>query len=187
MHDGIATIPTLDERPDQMDMMSFWAGALTGGLAGTVFAQLIQIMGWFASRQKLSICFNESITGCRVEKDQHVYFRVKVQNTGLSTATDVQVLYTIDESEIYNMNWAGLSSDTASIPSKTYRFCDIYCLSLADRELRIETRSDAKKPEFTQKKEIISYVYATSKYSTTAKKRLRLTYSASNSGKTFIS
>ena len=155
MHDGIATIPTLYERPDQMDMMSFWAGALTGGL----------------SRPKLSICFNESITGCRVEKDQHVYFRVKVQNTGRSTATDVQVLYTIDDREVYNMNWAGLSSDTASIPSKTYRFCDIYCLSLADRELRIETRSDAKKPEFTQKKEIISYVYATSRNSATAKKR----------------
>ena len=162
-----------------MDMMSFWTGTLTGGLAGSVLAQLGQIIGWFITRPKLSIRFDEATVGCRVEKDQHIYFRVKVHNTGLSTATDVQLLLSIDDSEIYNMIWSGLSSDTASIPSMTYRFCDIYRLSLAEGELRIETRSEAKKPELTPEREITSYVYATSRNSATARRRIRLAYSTS--------
>ena len=122
LHYGIASIPTRHERADQMEMMSFWAGAMTGGLAGTIFAQLIQVLGWFLRRPKISISFDESTVGCRVEKEQYTYFRAKITNTGRTTATDVQVLLAIDGSEIYNMNWSGLTLDMASIPSDTYRF-----------------------------------------------------------------
>jgi len=169
-----------------MEMMSFWAGTMTGGLAGAVFGQLIQVFGWLMRRPKISICFDESTVGCRVQKEQYTYFRAKISNTGRSTATDVQVLLTTDGSEIYNMNWAGLGSDMASIPSDTYRFCDIYRLSHTDREIRIESRSDAKKPEFAHGIEIISYIYATSRNSTTAKKRVRLSYSPLSPRDTFI-
>jgi hypothetical protein len=160
-----------------MEMMSFWAGAMTGGLAGAVVGQLIEILGWLIRRPRISIRFDEGTVGCRVEKEEFTYFRAKVSNHGRSTATDVQVLLAID---------AGLSSDTASIPSDTYRFCDIYRLSHADRDIRVETRSDAKKPELAREREIIACVYATSRNSTTAKKRVRLSYSPSSPKETFI-
>jgi hypothetical protein len=169
-----------------MEMMSFWAGAMTGGLAGAVVGQLIEILGWLIRRPKISIRFDESTVGCRVEKEEFTYFRAKISNHGRSTATDVQVLLAIDGSEIYNMNWSGLSSDMASIPSDTYRFCDIYRLSHADRDIRVETRSDAKKPELAREREIIACVYATSRNSATAKKRVRLSYSPSSPKDTFI-
>jgi hypothetical protein len=169
-----------------MDMMIFWMGALTGGLAGTVFTHAFQLLGWFITRPKLLIGFDESVTGCRVENDNYVYFRVKVENRGGSTAEDVQVLYSIDGSEIYNMNWSGLKSDIANIPSKTYRFCDIYRLSLDRRELRIETQSDAKRPDLTEGIEIKSYVFATSSNSVTTKKCIRLRYLSDKAVATII-
>jgi hypothetical protein len=167
-------------------MMSFWAGATTGGLAGTVFGQLIQGLGWLARRPKISIGFDESTVGCRVEKEGYTYFRAKITNTGRSSATDVQVLLAIDGSEIYNMNWSGVSSDMASIPSATYRFCDIYRLSHADRDIRVETRSDSKKPELARERETIGYLYTTSKNSATAKRRIKLCYSPASPNDTFI-
>ena len=169
-----------------MEMMSFWAGAMTGGLAGTVFGQLIQILGWLMNRPKISIRFDESTVGCRVEKEGYTYFRAKISNRGRSTAADVQVLLAIDGSEIYNMTWSGLSSDTASIPSATYRFCDIFRLSRADRDIRVETRSDAKKPELGHDRQIVACVYATSRNSATARRRIGLSYSPASPSGTFI-
>jgi hypothetical protein len=172
--DGIVTALPLYKGVAQMDMMIFWMGALTGGLAGTVFTHAFQLLGWFVTCPKLLIGFDENITGCRVEKERNVYFRIMVQNSGRSTAKDVKILYSVDESEIYNMNWAGLGSDTADIPSKTYRFCDIYRLSLDSRELQIEAQSDAKRPEFSQDIEIYAYVFATSSNGASTRKYIQL-------------
>ncbi len=128
-----------------MSEWQLWVAGLTGGLAGAILTQLVQLCLACWLKPVLSVDFSEGDSGCTVEnvvlqdnKGQLKYLRLSVRNTGRTTASDVQVIIdkiTVDASpkltyagEVMDFCWAQGVGFKANIPSNTPRFADIcYC------------------------------------------------------------
>jgi len=109
-----------------------WVAVLSSGLAGAVLNQ-----GWLEIKQSLNsprikAIFKESEPGCRAMGGSDTYFRLKIFNTGPSSAKNVRVLISSvqrSEAEVYDAIWSGAEQkEGMDIPSNTHRFCDIFVL-----------------------------------------------------------
>jgi hypothetical protein len=144
-----------------MNEWQLWVAGLTGGLAGAVLTQLVQLGRACWLKPVLSVDFSEGDSGCIVEDVEAKamseqaqtpadpqgalfklkYLRLGVRNTGRTTALDVQVIVdkiTVVESkqttyrgEVMDFGWAHIGFK-ADIPSNTRRFADICKCAYSD-------------------------------------------------------
>jgi len=117
--------------------------ALSGGLAGAAFNQVVSIfLGWF-QKPKLRLAFSTNTPGCQIDAKsfrdgamqvtKRRFLRMQVKNEGRSLAKDVRVIVTsfkgptgVSSSEIYDLFWSNTDNEVKTdIPSKSPRFIDI--------------------------------------------------------------
>lgn len=121
-------------------------GMFGGGLAGALATQVIQACLAKRKAPKLALRFGEEVPGCVVPNVTYVdheglpagrrkHIRIRIDNTGRSAATDVEVLVERISSgaqwqfqdDVMNAIWSNSNDSTkVSIPSQTHRFVDLF-------------------------------------------------------------
>lgn len=109
--------------------------ALTGGLAGSVITQLLNITKEWCLKPKLQCVLSKRENGCIATTANGKYIRLKVKNTGRTIAKDVQVMISINgnQTEVYDSIWSGLEKNITNIPSNTFRYCDVLLVDTNNR------------------------------------------------------
>ena len=161
--------------------VSFWVAGLTGGLAGALATQVITLVKWFALSPRLEINIGKDTVGCRVPVVGGTYFRAKIINNGNTIAKNVRVLISgpgegIDE--VYDAPWSGLDVESIDIPSKTYRFCDLFFIS-ENGQLVITTRTNVEAPQYKKIGTVSANIHASAENSGTSSSNVNIHYSGS--------
>lgn len=152
LRDNPGRTGALPDKGNMADSKTIAAMMLGGGLAGALLTQLAQHGITWLRRPKLSISFGEEVPGCVVDnvpytagnrKGRRKFFRLRVENTGCSAATDTELLvervcnrgrWQFDD-EVMSLLWSNSKNNTkVSIPSNTHRYVDLLSADLDPNE-----------------------------------------------------
>lgn len=121
--------------------------ALTGGLMGAIFNVCVNaILNWF-KRPNVSGEISKSTEGSIVETLEGKHIRLKINNKGKTIAKNVRVMICKikNQCEVYDSIWSGLETSVIDIPSKSYRFCDIFLVKCSN-DIYVSTISKIHAP-----------------------------------------
>ena len=127
------------------DSVTVLLSALTGGLAGSIFALLSQSFLSWIRKPVLQVSFSATSPGCDVSTTTNIdnlhqhYLRLKIENVGRTFARNVSASMTAlvhisatstkedreFAEEVLDMKWSLIGGTRSDIPSRGHRFVDV--------------------------------------------------------------